>query len=123
MVFQISSKIPREKGRAAQWNPIQPFLITIVQWYSEFLASKAVSNTTVFSPIHHTFRNKELSSIYAELYTDPSEMKAICELIGLQGIQFFDEKITRMIANHVASLKVELDINSIRYLSKKIYLY
>lgn len=32
LIFHISKKLPRDRGKAVQMNPIQPFLVTIVQW-------------------------------------------------------------------------------------------
>lgn len=34
LVFHISRKQARDRGKAVQMNPIQPFLVTIVQWYA-----------------------------------------------------------------------------------------
>lgn len=70
LVFHISRKPTRDRGKAVQMNPIQPFLVTIVQWYSEFLGSKALTDTTIFSPMHQSFCNRSYSSIQAEYFTD-----------------------------------------------------
>lgn len=89
-------------------------ILTIVRYYalptqyrySEFLGSKALTDTTIFSALHQSFCNRSYSSVQAELFTDLYEIRAICELIGLQGVQFFDEKLSRMIAVLTGNLKV-----------------
>ncbi|KAJ3323613.1 hypothetical protein HDV06_001637 [Boothiomyces sp. JEL0866] len=96
MVFELNNKAQRNKGLAVQQNAIQPFLITLVQWYCEFIVSKAASGTAVFSPIHQSFCNITQSSIQAEFYTGIDEIKALFDLIGLEGMQFFEEKLVRM---------------------------
>jgi hypothetical protein len=98
LVFQMSHKVPRDKGKVTQMNTIQPFLITIVQWYTEFLCCKPRSGTTMYSPLHDAFWTTMASSTQSETFTDPSEMDALCELVGLHGVQLLDEKLSRMIA-------------------------
>ncbi|KAJ3269307.1 Nck-associated protein 1 [Terramyces sp. JEL0728] len=105
MVFELNNKPQRNKGLAVQQNSIQPFLITIVQWYSEFIASKAASGAAVFSPLHESFCNIAPSSIQAENYTGADEMKALFDLIGLEGMQFFEEKLVRMATVQASALQ------------------
>ncbi|KAJ3304966.1 hypothetical protein HDV03_002196 [Kappamyces sp. JEL0829] len=112
MVFHISNKSQREKGKPSQWNPIQPFLLTMVQWYSEFLGSKALSDTTSLSTLHQSFCNRDLTTVQGECFTDLVETNAIFQLIGLQGMQFFDEKLTRMVAVLTGNLKQITQDNS-----------
>lgn len=70
LVFHVSNKLPRDRGKAVQINSIQPFLITLVQWYTEFAGSKAISDTTIFSPVHQSFCNRSFSSLQSEYFTD-----------------------------------------------------
>ncbi|KAJ2993406.1 Nck-associated protein 1 [Globomyces sp. JEL0801] len=112
LVYNIKRKVPRDaKGKSCQYSPNQPFLITLVQWYTEFLASKSHTNTTMFSYSQQCYCTIHNSSIQAELYTDVHEMKALCELIGLQGLQFMDEKLTRMVTILTGTVHEILHIN------------
>lgn len=49
------------------------------------------------------------------------EIKAICELVGLQGIQFFSEKLSRMIALLIGNLKVNILIHLSHNISRKLF--
>ncbi len=106
LVFQMRNKIIREKGKPAPVSFFQSFSITYMMWYSEFLCSKAVSGTTVFSPSRKEFCTVFPSSTQAEFFTHPNELDALVELVGIQGIQFMEEKLTRIITLHVASVNV-----------------
>lgn len=70
LVFHISHKAYREKGKAVGVNPIQPFLLTLVAWFTEFAGSKGVTDSTSFAPLHDSFYNREFSSVQAEYFTD-----------------------------------------------------
>lgn len=108
LVFELNNKAQRNKGLAVQQNTIQPFLITLVQWYCEFIVSKAASGTAVFSPIHQSFCNIAPSSVQAEYYTGIDEVRALFDLIGLEGMQFFEEKLVRMATVQASAIQVYL---------------
>ncbi|KAI8927379.1 Nck-associated protein 1 [Entophlyctis helioformis] len=106
------NKAAREKTKAvASMNTIQPFLVTYMQWYCEFVGSKALNGTTVFSPRRHAFCNIAPASVEAELYTDAHELQALCELIGPQGVQFMDLKLTRQITIMTGSVQEMIQQN------------
>lgn len=83
---------------------VQPFLITYVRWYSELLVTKASTLTAVFSPSMLTFCSFTSSNISTEHYTDPHEMQALCQLLGLGGYHFMDEKLVRLIGAQAADI-------------------
>lgn len=106
LVFSMSKKPLREKGKAATVSFLQSFLVTYTQWYSEFLCSKAHALTTIYAPNKRMFCNIAASTTQAELFTHPKELEALVEIIGLQGVQFLDEKLTRIITMYTASIQV-----------------
>ncbi|KAJ8331007.1 hypothetical protein QVD99_001188 [Batrachochytrium dendrobatidis] len=94
---QIKGRQAREKGKPPVMNVIQPFLVTYMQWYCEFLSSKAATRNTVYSQSRRAFCSISASTVEAQTYTDAHELEALSELIGPQGIQFMDLKLTRQI--------------------------
>jgi hypothetical protein len=79
MVFSLKSKNSRDnKGRAVVSSvPQQPFLATIVQWYTEFIGSKHSTKTTVYSSLYQSFCNADVSSVNAKSYTSENGKNAI----------------------------------------------
>lgn len=79
MVFSLKNKNLRDgKGRAVTpHGQNQPFLATIVQWYTEFIGSKHNTNTTVYSSLYHSFYNVDVSSVNARSYTSENGKKNI----------------------------------------------
>nr|KAJ3418961.1 Meiotic nuclear division protein 1 [Polyrhizophydium stewartii] len=91
------NKSSREKGKPPSVNTVQPFLVSYMQWYCEFVGSKALTGTTVYSPSRRAFCCIGASSVEAETFTDTHELDALCTLVGLQGMQFMDLKLTRQV--------------------------
>lgn len=100
LVFSIKNKV---KG-AYKPPAMLPYLIVYVKWYTEFLITKAFTGTSIFSQSRMAFCNLEANWLTSEHYTDKIELIALCEMIGLSGFQFFDEKLTRLITIYAASL-------------------
>ncbi|KAH6571166.1 hypothetical protein BASA60_007287 [Batrachochytrium salamandrivorans] len=109
---QNKGKISREKGKSPVMNIIQPFLVTYMQWYCEFVVSKAVIGTTVYSKSRRSFCSITPSSVEAQTYTDSHELCALCELVGPQGIQFIDMKLTRQITILCGSVQEMISHNT-----------
>lgn len=111
LIFAIRPKNNREKQRAAIVSSSHPFLISYIRWYTEFLVTKTTTGTCIYSPSHRAFCNVEQCSIQAEHYTDQNELESLCQLIGLSGYHFMDEKISRMITIQFAGLEETMDAN------------
>jgi NCK-associated protein 1 len=112
LAFTMKSKQKGDRAnRRAQLNPHHPFLISYVKWYTEFLVTKSHTGTCVYSQSHQAFCNTSFSTIQAEHFTDRHELVSLCELIGLSGFQFMEDRLTRLITINVASLDEAIHAN------------
>ena len=107
-----SSSNIKDKSKEPTINSMQLFLVTYMNWYREFACFKGTSGLIVFSNMRDSFAKLDKkvlnatsnsnqnspSTVESELYTDAAEIGALCRMIGPQGVQFIDLKLTRQVA-------------------------
>ncbi|XP_059172093.1 nck-associated protein 1-like [Physella acuta] len=80
------------------------------QWYIEVLLKRVICSTghVVYSPNRKTFVTVSAGEhilMSPEEYADPSELRALSELIGPCGMKYLGERLMQAVANHVDELK------------------
>lgn len=115
LVYILKSRkgtIDRSKNNLKTMTGNLPILIQYVRWYGEFLALKAHTSSTIFSKSRGSFANLTMALTESEHFTDHDELVALCELLGVSGIQFLDEKLARMIISPLAAIEAFMLQNS-----------
>lgn len=112
-----TKKVHREKGKSAAPQNV-PLIAIYLIWYTELIISKAAAGNVIYSFAHDTFVSKTTNQqpFQVEAFTSGAELKALCELFGVKGITYIDEKISKVIYNYIITIK-ELVSNNIPLLS------
>ncbi|KAJ3397921.1 hypothetical protein HDU92_000022 [Lobulomyces angularis] len=78
-------------SRATNFSP--SVLLIYTYWYVELLSTKMHSASIVLSSDKSILFSKASPQIHVEQYTDFTELCALCEITGPQGISFLDERL------------------------------
>ncbi|KAJ3225095.1 hypothetical protein HK099_007382 [Clydaea vesicula] len=78
-------------SRATNFSP--SVLLIYTYWYVELLSTKMHSASIVLSSDKSILFSKASPQIHVEQYTDFTELCALCEITGPQGINFLDERL------------------------------
>ena len=82
--------------------------------YSDFITKRlSVPNSgIVFSSSRRSFVSKTGLSFKAELYTDISELKSLCNIIGPYGVKIIDREMLKFVLSNVNTIKVSTRNNN-----------
>ncbi|XP_065191143.1 nck-associated protein 1-like [Sycon ciliatum] len=74
-------------------------------WYLESLLRRVSTSNICYSPSRKSFISNHTVLFKAEVYSDPQELKALCELLGPYGIRYLGDKCMHQVMGQVLELK------------------
>ncbi|XP_065198542.1 nck-associated protein 1-like isoform X2 [Sycon ciliatum] len=80
-------------------------------WYNTVLMKRICAGTGCFATNRHCFVSRGKEVFQAEMYTDPTELKALCELVGAYGIRHIGDECIDLIVSQVNEIKKLLITN------------
>ena len=89
-----------------------PFLITYINWYVDYLRDKGTSVNAIITGLKQAVVSNHNSPYHAEDFTDPSELAALCQLIGPSGVRALDERLLSVVSGYVKDIKENLMMNA-----------
>jgi hypothetical protein len=90
-----------EKGKSLNFT--QPILITITQFYVEVF-SQIPKPGLLISSQFDSFTDSVPSNISSEIYTALHELCALVKIVGIDGVQFIDEKLSRLVTVNLSAV-------------------
>jgi hypothetical protein len=95
------SKYPKRTAKTGQ-----PLPVTYGLWIVDFLLNKATTGHVVWSNSESRFASKPGSFFQAQRYLDHSEMFALCNLLGANGMVFVEAKLLDLAESLIVNLRV-----------------
>jgi hypothetical protein len=77
-------------------------------WYLDLIRDRFSTAGIVLSPLKRVLIGPSTSQFRVQSYTDPSELMALCKLIGPGGVRYFDQQLNQQLAYLIKNVKVML---------------
>ncbi|KAI9348745.1 Nck-associated protein 1 [Zopfochytrium polystomum] len=106
-----SSKSAKAKDQNQSSTQQGTVLAFYALWYCEFASSKSSLVSSHYWSSRECFVSRPGSTPQAEHFSDVQELSALCEIIGPAGAQLIDERLARIVANSVRSIKETINQN------------
>jgi len=86
---------------------------SFVSWYGDFIAKKIPNNAgnIFFSKSRKGFVSKPGAPFKAEHYTDISELRSLCNILGPYGIKLIDRELLKFVLSNVNTIKDYVSYN------------
>jgi len=88
-----------------------PLLFAYGKWYIESFLAAVQGGGIVYSPFRKGFVSKSLNPIKIEKFANITEFYALAQIIGPNGLKYFEERLMRTISTTVGEIKEMLKVN------------
>lgn len=111
-IAKKESKSKAKRGAAGVVNPQnQNFLVTYANWYVEHIKEKGASGTATYSVLKKALISGGASAFKSQQFIDPSELNALCRLVGPYGVRYIDERLNQHIFLLTKDIKDVVTLN------------